>query len=55
MYRVEAVDKGKVGYRYSTNNIGANTVYSLFLFLVYTEIILVFSIELIVNGKLVLF
>ena len=55
MYRVEAVNKGKVGYRYNANNIVTDIAYSLFLFLVYMEIILVFSIELIVDGELVLF
>ena len=55
MYYVKAVNKGKVGYRYSINNVVADITYSLFLFLVYIEIVLVFSIELIVNSELVLF
>ena len=54
MYHIEAVNKGKVGYRYGVNNVVADIAYSLFSLLVYVEIIFIFSIELIVYSKLVL-
>ena len=52
MYRIEAVDKGKVGYRCRANDVVADTVYSLFLLLVYAEIVFVFGVELVVGSKL---
>ena len=54
MYRVKAINKWKVGHRYGVNNIVADIAYSLFLLLVYIEIIFIFSIELIIYSKLVL-
>ena len=54
MYHIKAVDKGKVGYRCGANDVVADIVYSLFSLLVYAEIVLIFSIELVVGGKLVL-
>ena len=53
MYRFEAVDKGKVGYRCRANDVVANTVYSLFSLLVYTEIVFIFGVELVIGDKLV--
>jgi hypothetical protein len=52
VYRVEAVDEWKVGYRCRANDVVADTVYSLFLLLVYAEIVLVFGIELVVGSEL---
>ena len=54
MYRFKAVNKGKVGYRCSANDVVADVVYSLFSLLVYAEIVLVFGIELIIGSELVL-
>ena len=54
MYRIKVVNKGKVGYQYKVNNIVADIVYSLFLFLVCIKFVFVFSIELIIDSKLVL-
>ena len=53
MYRVEAINEWKVGYQCRANDIVADTVYSLFSLLVYTEIVFVFGIELVVGGELV--
>ena len=53
MYRVEAVNKWKVGYRYRANDVVADTVYSLFLLPIYMEIVFIFGIELVIGGKLV--
>jgi hypothetical protein len=54
MYHFEAVNEGKVGYQYRVNNVVVDTIYSLFLLFVYTEVIFVFGIELIINSELVL-
>ena len=54
MYRIKAVNKGKVGYQYSTNDVVADIIYSLFSLLVYAEIVLVFGVELVVCSELVL-
>ena len=54
MYCIKAVNKGKVGYRYYTYNIVANIINSLFLLLVYMEIILIFNIKLVIGSKLIL-
>ena len=35
MYRVDAVDEWKVGYRCAANDVVADVVYSLFFLLVY--------------------
>ena len=53
MYRIEAVNKGKVGYRCRADDVVANIVYSLFFLLVYIEIVLIFGIELIIGNELV--
>ena len=52
MYRVEVVDKWKVGYRCGANDIVTDIVYSPFLLLVYIKIVFIFSIELVIGGKL---
>ena len=52
MYRFEAVNKGKVGYRYRVKNIVTNIVYGLFSPLIYTEIVLIFGIELVIGNEL---
>ena len=54
MYRFEAVDEGKVGYQCRLNDVVANIAYSLFSLLMYTEIVLVFGVELIIGSELVL-
>ena len=54
MYRFQVINKGKVGYRCRANDVVTDIVYSLFLLLVYIEIVLIFGIELIVSSKLVL-
>ena len=54
VYRVKAIDEGKVGYRRRAHNVVADTVDSLLLLLVYAEIVLVFGIELTVDSELVL-
>jgi hypothetical protein len=54
IYCVEAVDKGKVGYWRGAYNVITNVVNSLFLLLVYTEVVFIFGIELIIDSKLVL-
>jgi hypothetical protein len=53
VYRFDAVDKRKVGYRCRSDDVVADVSYSLFLFLVYLEIVLIFSIELIIGSELV--
>ena len=52
MYCIKAVNKGKVGYRCRVNDVVADTVYSLFLFLIYTQIVFIFSVELVIGDKL---
>ena len=52
MYRIEVVNKWKVGYRYGLNDIVTDIVYSPFLLLVYAKIVFVFSIELVIGGEL---
>jgi hypothetical protein len=52
VYRVEVLDKWKVGYRCGANDVVADIVYSLFFLLVYAKIVLVFSVELIVGSEL---
>ena len=54
MYYIKAVDKGKVGYWYGVDNVVTNVNYGLFLFLVYTQVVLVFSVQLIVGRELFL-
>jgi len=53
MYRFEAVNKREVGYQCYANDIIANIVCGLLLLLVYTDIILIFHVELIIGNKLV--
>jgi hypothetical protein len=52
IYYIKAVDKWKIGYQYSTNNIVVNVINSLFFLSVYIEVIFIFSIELIIDGEL---
>jgi hypothetical protein len=54
IYYVEAINKGKVGYWYSAYNVVADIIDSLFLFLVYTKVVLILNVELIVDSELVL-
>ena len=54
MYYIKAVNKGKVGYRYCAYNVVTNIINSLFSFLVYAEIVFVFSIKLVIGSELVL-
>ncbi len=54
VYCVKAVNKGKVGYQCSTDNIVADIDYGLFLFLIYIQVILIFSVQLIIGHKLFL-
>jgi hypothetical protein len=54
VYHIKAVDKGKVGYQCGTGDVVANITYSLFLLLVYTEVVLILGVQLIICGKLVL-
>src|SRR6266566_2023716 len=52
---VDLIQKERmVGYRCRANNVVAGIVYSLFLLLVYAEIVLVFGIEPVVGSELVL-
>jgi hypothetical protein len=55
VYRVKAVDKWKVGYCYRANDVIVDTAYSLFLLLIYTQVVFIFSVELIIDSELVLF
>jgi len=52
VYRFQAIDKGKVSYRCRANDVVTDIVYSLFLLLVYAEIVFIFGIELIVGSEL---
>ena len=54
MYHIMAFNEGKVGYQYRANNVVTNIIYSLFLFLVCTKIVFIFSMELIVDSELAL-
>ncbi len=54
MYCLQAVDEGKVGYRCGAYDVVADIADGLFLLLVYTEVVLVFGVQLIVCGELVL-
>jgi len=53
VYHFEAVNKREVGYRCCANNVIANIIYGLLLLLVYADIVLIFSVKLIIGNKLV--